>query len=405
MNRPFPPVDEQMRRIARGAEEVFPEDELRRRLERSRETGTPLRVKLGVDPTAPDITLGNAVPLWRLRTFQEMGHVAVLIIGDFTARVGDPSGRNKLRPTLDEEAVDAFAQTYVDQLDRILLPERLEVVRNGAWFSGMGFMEVMRLAGRMTVAQMLERDDFQQRYRSGEPISIHEFLYPLMQGWDSVVVRADVELGGSDQRFNLIVGRDMQRQEGQEPQSLVINPLVAGLDGEKKMSKSAGNYVGITEEPREQFGKCMRAGDHLLRTWLTCFTDTPEERIEELCDPARTHPRDAKEALGRAVVARYWGQDAAAAAADEFRRVFSQGELPDDIPEILVEGRPAAVDLLPQHGLAASRGEARRLVKQGAVSLDGQRVDDPETAMEFTDGAVLRVGKRRFARLRSAPGA
>jgi tyrosyl-tRNA synthetase len=296
MTNEFLPVDEQIARIQRGAEDVFPLDELRKKLAKSRETGTPLRVKLGVDPTAPDLTLGNAVPLWKLRAFQDLGHVAVLIIGDYTAQVGDPSGRNSLRPMLTAEDVAAFSQTYIDQLDRILLPERLEIRRNGEWFSSMSFMDVMQLAGKMTVAQMLERDDFQNRYAAQKPISVHEFLYPLMQGWDSVVIRSDVELGGSDQRFNLIVGRDLQRSEGQAPQAIVINPLIPGTDGVIKMSKSKGNYVGVTEAPAEQFGKCMSVPDTLLRPWLTCFTDVDEARIDELCDAA-THPRDAKEAM------------------------------------------------------------------------------------------------------------
>jgi len=396
----FPPVEEQLERIRRGAVEVFPEDELARKLERSRATGTPLRVKLGVDPTAPDVTLGNAVPIWKLRAFQELGHVAVMIVGDYTARVGDPSGRNKLRPPLDGAQVDAFAQTYLDQVGQILLPERLEVRRNGEWLAPMVFTDVLRLAGRMTVAQMLERDDFQARYREGVPISLHELLYPLMQGWDSVVVRADVELGGTDQRFNLLVGRDFQRQEGQEPQVLVVNPLVPGTDGEKKMSKSQGNYVGVTEPPGEQFGKAMSVPDALMPMWLEHFTDLPLERVEELVDPGRTHPREAKEELAKAIVRRYWGAQAADAAAAEFRRVFSERQVPSELPEARMAAPAKLVDLLVEHDLASSRGEARRLVQQGGVHLGDDRLTDPEQVLDPPDGAVLRVGKRRFLRLR-----
>jgi tyrosyl-tRNA synthetase len=402
MSSAFPPVDEQMQRIRRGADDVFPEDELRKKLEKSRESGTPLRIKLGVDPTAPDLTLGNAVPLWKLRAFQDLGHVAVLIIGDYTAQVGDPSGRNSLRPMLTEQTVAEHAQTYLDQLDRILLPERLEVRRNGEWFSEMSFMEVMQLAGRMTVAQMLERDDFEKRYREQQPISVHEFLYPLMQGWDSVMVRSDVELGGTDQRFNLIVGRDMQRSEGQAPQAIVINPLVPGTDGVVKMSKSYGNYVGVTESPGEQFGKCMSVPDTMLRPWLTCFTDVDEVRIDELCDAGRTHPREAKEAMAKGVVARYWGAAAADEAAAEFKRVFAQGQLPDDMPEASIAGDGIAVlDLLtnPPLAFAKSRGEARRLIKQGAVKIDDTRVDDPDLVVTIDGESILRCGKRRFAKL------
>jgi tyrosyl-tRNA synthetase len=403
---PFPPVDEQMQAILRGADEVFPEDELRKKLERSRKTGKPLRVKLGVDPTAPDLTLGNAVPLWKLRTFQDLGHKAIVIIGDYTARVGDPSGRNKLRPSLDEAQVDAFAQTYLDQLDRILdtSEDKLEVHRNGAWFAGMTFMEVMALAGRMTLAQMIERDDFSKRYREQTPISLHEFLYPLMQGWDSVVVKADVELGGTDQRFNLLVGRQFQKQEGQEPQSLVVNPLLAGLDGTKKMSKSAGNYIGVTEPAAEQFGKAMSAPDALLRSWLTCFTDMPQERIDVLSDTDVTHPRQAKEELGKAIVRRYWGDAAAEEAAAGFRKVFTEKKLPDDMPVFMVPADGIGVlQLFVELGFAKSNGEARRLIKQGAAKLDDVRIDDAESSIAASDlpadGGVLKVGKRRFARL------
>lgn len=397
MTPSFPPVDEQMRRILRGGAEAFPEDELRRKLERSRASGTPLRIKLGVDPTAPDIHLGNAVPIWKLRAFQEMGHVAVLIIGDYTARIGDPSGRNALRPPLTEAEVDANARTYFEQVRHILLPENLELRRNGEWLGALSFMDVVRLAGRATVAQMLVRDDFAKRFREEVPISLHELLYPLMQGWDSVVVRADVELGGTDQRFNLLVGRDLQREEGQEPQAILVNPLVPGTDGAKKMSKSTGNYVGITEPPAEQFGKTMSIPDALMPQWFDAFTEVPRERVQALL---AGHPRDAKEALAKAVVARYHGDAAAEAAAADFRRVFSKGDVPDEIPEVRLEGPMAAADLVQFAGCAASKGEARRLVQQGAVSLADAKVTDPKAVLDPADGAVLRVGKLRFVRLR-----
>lgn len=395
--RDFLPVDEQMQRILRGAAEVFPEDELRRKLERSRTSGKPLRVKLGVDPTAADIHLGNAVPIWKLRTFQEMGHVAVLIIGDYTARIGDPSGRNALRPPLDEAQVDAFAQTYLDQVGKILLPERCEVRRNGEWLSKLAFMDIVRLASRMTVAQMLVRDDFAKRYAAETPISLHELLYPLMQGWDSVVVRADLELGGTDQRFNLLVGRDLQREEGQEPQAILVNPLVPGTDGTKKMSKSTGNYIGITESPDQQFGKAMSIPDALMPQWFTSFTDVPEDRVAALL---AGHPRDAKEALAKAIVARYHGEAAADAAAAEFRRIFAKGDVPEDVPDVAVAGPMSAADLVVHAGFAGSKGEAKRLIQQGAVSVNDVKVGDPKETVDAPDGAILRVGKLRFARLR-----
>jgi tyrosyl-tRNA synthetase len=396
-----PTADEQMRRIAEKTAEVFPADEMRRKVEKSLAKGRPLRVKLGVDPTAPDITLGNAVPLWKLRTFQEMGHVAVLIIGDYTAQVGDPSGRNSLRPMLTKDEVEAYAQTYLDQVGKILLPERLEIRRNSEWLAPMSFMDVLKLLGRMTVSQMLERDDFEKRFEQEAPISLHEFLYPLMQGWDSVIVKADVELGGSDQRFNLLVGRDLQRAEGQDAQALLINPLVAGTDGAKKMSKSAGNYVGITESPDQQFGKAMSIPDALMRDWLTYFTDLPGERVAELCDAAKTHPRLAKEELGKAIVRRYHGAAAGDAAAESFRKVFSQRETPQEMPEVTVDA--ASIGLGGLLGICVpdmSKSELRRLVDQGAVTVDGVKLADPGAEVTPRDGMVVKIGKRRFVRIR-----
>jgi tyrosyl-tRNA synthetase len=394
---PFPPVDEQMRRILRGSAEAFPEDELRKKLETSRATGTPLRVKLGVDPTAPDIHLGNAVPIWKLRAFQEMGHVVILIVGDYTARIGDPSGRNALRPALDEAQVDANAATYLAQVGKILLPERCEIRRNGEWLSKLSFMDVVRLASRMTVAQMLVRDDFAKRYAEQTPISLHELLYPLMQGWDSVVVRADLELGGTDQRFNLLVGRDLQRIEGQAPQAILVNPLVPGTDGVKKMSKSTGNYVGITESPEQQFGKTMSIPDALMPQWFASFTEVPEARVAELLAGS---PRVAKEELGKAIVARYWGAAAGEAAADEFRRVFSQRETPTDMPVVRVPAAAAPpVQLLSLCRPDKSKSDLRRLLEQGAVTFDGVKVTDPRTPIAPRSGVVVKIGKLDFVRL------
>ena len=399
-----PNADEQMRRICEKTAEVFPADEMRRKIEKSLLKGRPLRVKLGVDPTAPDVTLGNAVPIWKLRTFQEMGHVAVLIIGDYTARVGDPSGRNSLRPMLSPEQVDAYAQTYLDQVGKILLPERLEIRRNSEWLAPMSFMDVLKLLGRMTVSQMLERDDFHRRFEAEAPISLHEFLYPLMQGWDSVVVKADVELGGSDQRFNLLVGRDLQRAEGQEPQTLLINPLIAGTDGAKKMSKSAGNYVGITEAANEMFGKVMSVPDSLMPDWATYFTDLPAARVAELCDGAKTHPRQAKEEIAKAIIRRYHDSSAADAAAEEFKKVFTQRDVPTEMPEVRVEsGSMVLAALLSACDAESSKGELRRLVDQGAVSIDGAKVTEPNSPVAIRDGMVVKIGKRRFVRIRLGP--
>src|SRR5262245_29102734 len=396
----WPTADEQMRRMTEKTAEVFPADEMRKKVEKSIAKGKPLRVKLGVDPTSPDITLGNGVPLWKLRTFQDLGHVAVLIIGDYTAQVGDPSGRNALRPMLTKEQVAAFAQTYLDQVGKILLPERLEIRRNSEWLAPLSTTDVLKLMGRVTVSQMLERDDFHQRFEDEVPISLHEFLYPLLQGWDSVVVRADVELGGTDQRFNLLMGRDLQRAEGQEPQALVINPLVAGTDGAKKMSKSAGNYIGVTESPDQMFGKAMSIPDALMRDWLTFFTDLDAARVTELCD-AKTHPRLAKEELGKAIVRRYHGAAAGDAAAEEFRRVFSERNVPQEMDEIAVPPGPVTVIALAALAVPdKSKSELRRLIEQGAVTLDGEKLTGPTLTVDPREGAVLKVGKLRFVRIR-----
>jgi tyrosyl-tRNA synthetase len=373
---------------------------MRKKVEKSIASGRPLRAKLGVDPTAPDIHLGNAVPLWKLRTFQELGHVAVLIIGDYTAQVGDPSGRNSLRPMLTKEQVEEYAKTYLDQVGKILLPERLEIRRNSEWLAPMTFMDVLRLQGRMTVSQMLERDDFHRRFEDEVPIGLHEFLYPLMQGWDSVVVQADVELGGTDQRFNLLVGRDLLREEGRPPQALVINPLVAGTDGAKKMSKSGGNYVGITEPPNDMFGKAMSVPDSLMRDWATFFTDLDAARVEALCDPAKTHPRQAKEEVAKAIIRRYHGAAAADAAAEEFRRVFSQREVPQDMPVVRVAGAALTLaQLVATCWPDKSKSELRRLIEQGAVSVDSAKLSDPKASITPATGMIVRAGKLAFVRL------
>ncbi len=386
-------VDAQMRRITERTAEVFPVDEMRRKVEKSIAAGRPLRVKLGVDPTAPDITLGNAVPLWKLRAFQELGHVAVLIIGDYTAQVGDPSGRNSLRPMLTKEQVEAYAKTYLDQVGRILLPERLEIRRNSEWLAPLTFMDVLKLLGRMTVSQMLERDDFHNRFEAETPIGLHEFLYPLMQGWDSVVVRADVELGGTDQRFNLLVGRDLQRAEGQDAQALVINPLVAGTDGAKKMSKSAGNYVGITETPAEMFRKVMgiKNANEQLRDWFTYFTDVPLDEVRELCDFDKTNPHDAQLRLATAIVTRYHGQAAAGDAVG----------VKDGAPSFTRDAQLPLSHYVRCFGLPGwSNGEVRRQIEQGGVELDGVKRTNPKEIVPPTDGTVLKIGKSIKVRLR-----
>jgi len=400
----FPGIEEQLKKIKRGTVDVFPEDELIDKLKRSREEKRPLRVKLGIDPTSKDIQLGNAVPLWKLRHFQDLGHQAVLIIGDYTAMVGDPSDKDKTRPMLTHEEVMDNAQTYLDQVGQIIDLESTEVVRNGDWFSKMEFSEVVQLTAKMTVARMMERDNFAKRYAAGDPISIHEFIYALMQGHDSVVVRSDVEIGGTDQTFNLTVGRDLQKDAGQEPQVCVTLPMLVGLDGVKKMSKSLGNTIGITDEPKEMFGKTMSIPDNVMRDYFELATDADMDEVDKMLAGDR-NPRDIKAELGKAIVRRYYDDKAAGEAAEEFDRVFRAHELPEDIPDVKVpaselkDGKIWIAKLIVACGFAKSNGEARRLVKQGGVRIDGDAVSDESSNLEITDGMLLKVGKRRFARI------
>jgi tyrosyl-tRNA synthetase len=391
-------VDRQLQLLTAGAIDVISPDELRTKLA----SGRPLRVKLGIDPTASDIHLGFAVVLRRLRLFQELGHVAVLILGDFTAQVGDPSGRSATRPRLTKEEVDAYAQTYLEQVGYILdmSPERLEVRRNSEWLAPMGMEDILRLTSQVTVARMLERDDFASRYRDGVAISLMEFLYPLLQGTDSVAIRADVELGGTDQLFNLLVGRHLQQQEGQEPQVVLTTPLLVGRDGVNKMSKSLGNYVGITEPPAEQFGKLMSIPDDVLPLYLRYATGWDPEQIDETVgrlESGALHPNEAKRLLGRTVVDLYHGAGAGAAAEAEFDRVFKAREAPSEMVECTVAGGQTLSDALIGAGLASSRREARREISHGSVRVDGAtwRADDALPGPEH----VLQIGKRRWARV------
>ena len=411
---PFQPVthvengsaDEAVRVLSAGAVNLISEAELRAKLAR----GRPLRVKLGIDPTASDIHLGFAVVLRKLRQFQELGHVAVLILGDFTARVGDPTGRSATRPRLSREQVDAHLATYRAQAGLILLPDRLEVRRNSEWLDTLGVEGMLRLAGSATVAQMLERDDFQKRFRGGQPISVMELLYPLLQGWDSVMVRSDVELGGSDQLFNNLVGRQLQQAEGQEPQVVLTTPLLEGLDGTQKMSKSLGNYVGITEPPGEQFGKLMKIPDTLLPRYMSLATGWHPDRVA--AEAARLasgelHPNRAKRMLARTIVDLYHGAGAGEAAESEFDRIFKAHQAPADVPvfrlqpEHLVDGRIRLARLLALAGLVSSNSEGRRKVGEGAVRIDGERVADPDAELAPEDLAdrLVQVGRRSWVRI------
>lgn len=386
---------EQFTWLTRNTVRVYTEEDLRARLA----AGRPLRVKLGVDPTAPDIHLGHTVVLSKLREFQDLGHQAVLIIGDFTARIGDPSGRSATRPQLTSEEVAANAATYLDQVFKVLDRERLEIHSNGEWFSRFSFEDVVRLAARMTVARVLERDDFQKRHQAGAPIGIHEFLYPLMQGWDSVEVRADVELGGSDQTFNLLMGRDLQRDTGSAGQVALVSPLLEGLDGVQKMSKSLGNHVGVAEPPEEMYGKLMSISDGLMRRYADLLSHRDESG-----GGAAVHPMEAKKALAHEVVARFHGPDQADEAARFFVARFQERSANDPVPVRVVSDAPDLwiCQLLKQIGFASSTSEARRLVSQGAVRVDGQSVG---LDFRFDPGRhrLLGVGRRRLAAIEVVP--
>jgi len=398
----FKSIDEQLSIIKRGVLEIVREEELVEKLKKSIKTQTPMRVKLGLDPTAPDIHIGNAIPIHKLRNFQELGHTAVLIIGDYTAMVGDPSGVNKTRPQLTQEDIDNNAKTYLDQIGNILDIEKTEIRYNSEWFKDMKFTDVITLASKMTVARMMERDDFSKRYSSGVPISLHEFIYPLMQGYDSIMVKSDIEIGGTDQIFSLLVGRDLQRDANMKPQVALTTPLLEGIDGNKKMSKSLGNYIGIYEEPKEIFGKTMRISDDLMRKYFELATDMAIEEIESTLSE---HPRQAKIVLGKAIVSRYYDDEAAGKAADEFDRIFKEHKTPDDIPQITLPSNEDGkhkiwiVKLLVDHGFASTNGEARRLVSQGGVSIDDKKHTDPAQEVDIKSGMILKVGKRRFAEI------
>lgn len=402
----FASVETQLSTLLRGAADVIERRELVELLRERR----PLVVKLGVDPSSPDLHIGHTVQLRRLRAFQDAGHRAVLIIGDYTAMVGDPSGRNKTRPQLTQADVDRNAKTYLDQAGKVLDLGKLEIRRNGEWFSKMVFMDVLKLCSRATVSQMLEREDFHARFNAEQPISLHEMIYPLMQAWDSVMLKADVELGGTDQLFNLLMGRRVQEQEGQKPQVCITSPIIAGLDGEQKMSKSLGNAIALVDPPAEMFGKVMSIPDKLMQSWFTHVTRESEDRIAELCDPVKTHPREAKLALAHLVTQQFYSHQAAAAAREAFINTFSRGELPTEIAEKVVavpaEGIAAHALVRAVHG--GSGSDARRLLQQGGVKLV-----QPDTQDEFAvkddkamllaaelEGRILKVGKRHFYRLK-----
>ena len=393
-------IREQIAELTRGTDEVLPESGLETKLKK----GRPLIVKAGFDPTAPDLHIGHTVLINKMRQFQEFGHEIVFLIGDFTGMIGDPSGKNSTRPPLSPEEIKANAETYESQIFKILDEKETRVEFNSSWMAGMDAAGLIKLAARHTVARMLERDDFSKRYAGGQPISIHEFLYPLVQGYDSVALKADVELGGTDQKFNLLVGRQLQQDYGQEPQLVMTTPLLEGLDGVQKMSKSLGNYVGITEPPGEMFGKSMSIPDDLMWRYFELLSFRTLDDIAALkqsVDDGK-NPRDAKFELGQEIVARFHGDRAAKDAEREFISRFQQGAMPDDIPEVTLPSQDGALGiahLLKAAGLVSSTSDAFRMIKQGAVRIDTQRIEDRGLKIEAGTTAVYQVGKRKFARV------
>jgi tyrosyl-tRNA synthetase len=400
-------VDEQLELIARGTEQIEPADGLRKKLEKSVKSGKPLRVKYGIDPTGIDVHLGHTVPLRKLRLFQELGHQAVLIIGNYTALVGDPSGRDQTRAKLDEKQVEANAEDYLRQIGRIIDMSKAEVRRNGEWFSRFTFLNTMNLMSSITIQRMLERDDFSKRFRKqpeSEPIYLHECLYPLMQGHDSVEIQADVELGGSEQLFNLMRGRTLQELAGQEPQVCITLPILRGLDGHRRMGKSLGNYVGVGESFDQQFGKTLSIPDDLMREWFTLLTDRPQAEIESLVDPATTHPMVAKKTLARDIVTFYHGAETATTAQANFEKQFGDKKDPDNIPEVVF---PAAetigiLPLLVKLGFCKSNNEARQKVIEGAVTIGPERTKlvDPKASVQIENGLIVRLGSKKIVRVK-----
>ena len=399
----FLSVDKQWELISRGVEEIIPEEELKKKLENSRESGKPLNIKLGCDPSRPDLHVGHGVVLRKLRHFQDLGHQSILVIGDFTAMIGDPSGRNKTRPQLTLEEAKANAESYIEQAGHILNIETLKIVFNSIWLNAMRFSDVIHLSSHYTVARMLERDDFTKRYRSETPISIHEFMYPLAQGMDSVELKADVELGGTDQKFNLLVGRDLQREYDQVPQSIITLPLLEGTDGVEKMSKSYGNDIGLTDSPEDMYGKSMSISDGMIEKYFVLAADADSKtltRIKKQLKDSSQNPRDIKRELARSIVALYHGNAAAIDAEQHFDRVIVNKDAPEDMDEVTLEDDVSIIDLITSEGLTKSKGDARRMIQQGAVRIDGKKVDEMDFVITKGFKGVIKVGKRRFLGVR-----
>ncbi len=392
-------IDEQIQFIKKGSVDLIREDDLRRKLEHSAKTGKPLRVKLGADPTAPDIHIGHTVVIRKLRAFQELGHTAIFLIGSFTGMIGDPSGKNATRPPLSREEIDANAETYKTQIFKLLDPEKTEIRFNSEWMDKFDAADFVRLCSRVTVKQILERADFEKRLKEERPISLHELLYPLVQGYDSVALESDVELGGTDQKFNLMVGRNLQREYSQDPQVIITTPLLEGLDGVNKMSKSLNNYIGIDESPTEMFGKVMSVSDDLMWRYFELLTDKTPAEIERMRTGGE-NPRNFKVELAKSIIADFHSAQAAREAEDEFNRRFVQKEIPDEIESTTIAaGKYNLADLMAQTGLAASRKEAKRLIEQGGVKLNGEKASNSGAEIDVDSEVLIQVGKRRFLKI------
>ncbi len=398
----FIPLNEQMDLIKRGTEEILPEDLLIKKLERSIKDQTPLNVKLGCDPSKPDLHIGHGIVLRKLRHFQDLGHTAILVIGDFTAMIGDPTGRNKTRPQLTLQEAKENAETYVEQSKVILDINSAKIKYNSEWLSRMNFNDVVSLASSYTVARMLERDDFTKRYKDGTPISIHEFLYPLAQAQDSVELKADIELGGTDQKFNLLVGRDIQKNNGQEPQCIITTPLLEGTDGLEKMSKSYGNHIGLQDSPSDIYGKILSIKDDMILKWYALAADSDSSTlssIEKKINNPSINPMEIKRDLARAVISLYHSHEVAQEAEEHFNNVVVAKGIPDKIPTFKLASEDLIVNIIYSSGLLSSKGEARRMIKQGAVTLNGEKINDIQTKIRNNGEQILKIGKRRFLKI------